>query len=72
LDYLGECDLILVDTKSFGDGLGMMVQARTTRNNYFSFIEKVAVKIGEDIWEFSNNVANVTSMGLLQLPNRAY
>jgi von Willebrand factor type D domain len=62
-DYHGECDLVLVDNPHFGNGLGLRVHVRTTRMQYYSFIEKVAVKIGEDVLEFANNVANVTLNG---------
>jgi von Willebrand factor type D domain len=67
-DYHGECDLVLVDNPKFADGLGMKVHVRTTRIKYFSFIEKVAVQIGNDVLEFSNDVANVMLNGVVAAP----
>jgi hypothetical protein len=56
-DYHGECDLVLVDNPSFNGGLGLKVHIRTTRVSYFSFIETVAVQIGDDVLEFNNDVS---------------
>jgi len=55
-DYHGECDLVLLDHPSFNDGQGLRVHIRTTRVGYFSFIEKVAIQIGEEVLEFNNDV----------------
>jgi hypothetical protein len=57
-DYHGECDLVLLDHPSFSNGLGLRVHIRTTRVKYFSFIEKVAVQIGDEVLEFDNDVKN--------------
>jgi hypothetical protein len=57
-DYHGECDLVLLDNPSFNDGMGLRVHIRTTRVKYFSFIEKVAVQIGDEVLEFDNDVEN--------------
>jgi hypothetical protein len=46
----------------------MMVQVRTTRIKYFSFIEKIAIKIGDDVLEFANDVANVKLNGIVAAP----
>lgn len=55
-DYHGECDLVLIDNPGFGDGLGLRLHVRTTRVGYFSYIEQVALKIGEEVLEFNNDV----------------
>jgi hypothetical protein len=57
-DYHGECDLVLVDNPSFNHGMGLRVHIRTTRVKYFSFIEKVAVQIGDEVLEFDNDIEN--------------
>ena len=54
-DYHGECDLVLVDNPSFANGLGMTVHIRTTRRRFFSYIERAALRIGQDVLEFVNN-----------------
>ena len=57
-DYHGECDLVLVHHPNFANGLGLRVHIRTTRVNYFSYIETVAVQIGQDTLEFNNDLKN--------------
>lgn len=57
-DYHGECDLVLVDNPSFSNGLGLRLHIRTTSVKHFSFIEKVALQIGDDVLEFDNDVEN--------------
>lgn len=57
-DYHGECDLVLLDHPSFNDGQGLRVHIRTTRVKYFSYIEKVALQIGDETLEFTNDVEN--------------
>ena len=67
-DYHGECDLVLVDNPKFADGLGMKVHVRTTHLKYFSYIEKVAIQIGDDVLEFANDVENVKLNGVVAAP----
>jgi len=57
-DYHGECDLVLVDHPTFWDGKGLKVHIRTERVKYFSYISNIAVKIGDDVLEFNNDVNN--------------
>jgi hypothetical protein len=71
-DYHGECDLVLLDNPKFADGLGMKIHVRTTHIKYFSFIEKIAVQIGNDILEFSNDVANVMLNGVVAAPKAGH
>jgi len=49
---------VLVDNPSFGDDLGLYVHIRTTRVQYFSYIEQVSVRIGNHVLEFTNDVNN--------------
>jgi hypothetical protein len=57
-DYHGECDLVLVDNPTFWNGLGLKVHIRTERYKYWSFISNIAVKIGDNVLEFNNDVNN--------------
>jgi hypothetical protein len=50
-DFHGECDLLLVKSLAFGKGLGFEVQIRTDIRDDWSYISRVAVKIGEDTLE---------------------
>ena len=45
-----------------------MIQVRTTRIKYFSYIEKIGIKIGDDVLEFANDVANVKLNGVVATP----
>jgi len=50
-DYHGMCDLQLIESQKFGNGLGLDVQVRTTQRSWYSFIETAAVRIGNDVLE---------------------
>jgi hypothetical protein len=54
-DFHGECDLVLVENAAFANGLGLKVHIRTTRKRFYSFIERTALQIGDDIIEFGNS-----------------
>jgi len=71
-DYHGECDLVLVDNPTFANGLGLKVHIRTTRIKYFSYIEQIAVQIGEDILEFNNDVDNFMINSVMAEPVRKF
>ena len=56
--YHGECDLVLMRSKSFDDGKGLSIHVRTTRmDNYrgaaYSYISAVAVQMGNTVLEVS-------------------
>ena len=57
-DYHGECDLVFLHHPEFAQGLGLRVHLRTTRVNYFSYIETIAIQIGKDVLEFNNDLEN--------------
>jgi len=61
-----------VDNPSFANGLGLRLHIRTTRVKYFSFIEKVALQIGEDVLEFDNDVENFLINGVQVGANRKH
>eukprot|EP00977_Amphora_coffeiformis_P021773 scaffold9890_cov159-Amphora_coffeaeformis.AAC.4 len=50
--FHGECDLVLVHSDGFHDGAGFDLHARTTIENFFSYIETAALRVGENIMEF--------------------
>ena len=66
-DYHGECDLVLVDNPLFAKNLGLKLHIRTTRQHYYSYIERAALQIGSDVLEFSNSVDNILINGEIPL-----
>jgi len=50
-DFQGVCDLILVSNPSFGNGFGLDVHIRTKKTRSWSYVDSVAVRIGDDILE---------------------
>jgi len=50
-DFHGGCDLVLLDNPSYNNGQGMTIHIRTKIVHWWSFIESVVVKIGEDTLE---------------------
>jgi hypothetical protein len=57
-DYHGECDLTLIHNPSFAADLGLYIHIRTTRVQYFSYIEEIAIRMGNNTLEFTNDVSN--------------
>ena len=49
--FHGQCDLVLMHTPDFENGLGLDLHIRTTIQQFFSFIENAALRIGENILE---------------------
>jgi len=68
-DYHGECDLVLIQNPSFADGLGLRLDIRTIRVGYYSYIERMALKIGNDVLEFANDVDNYLLNGVVPRPD---
>ena len=71
-DYHGECDLVLVNNPSFAGGKGLRLHIRTTRIKYFSYIETIALQIGDDVLEFQNDVENFLINGEKVEANRKH
>jgi hypothetical protein len=61
-----------LNNPSFNNGQGLRVHIRTTRVKYFSYIEKVAVQIGEDVLEFDNDVEGFLINGVQAEANRKH
>jgi len=49
--FHGECDLVMVHSDKFQNGAGLDLHVRTTIQDYFSYIETAALRIGESIVE---------------------
>jgi hypothetical protein len=49
--YHGECDMIMMESPSFGAGLGLDLHIRTTIEDYYSVISGAALRIGSDVLE---------------------
>jgi hypothetical protein len=50
-DYHGMCDLVLLQSKMFGSGLGLDVHIRTKIRRDMSYIANAALRIGTDVLE---------------------
>mmetsp|Transcript_27131 Transcript_27131/g.46230 ORF Transcript_27131/g.46230 Transcript_27131/m.46230 type:complete len:297 (+) Transcript_27131:107-997(+) len=55
-DFHGECDLVMISKDDFMNGLGFHVHIRTKIEKFYSYIEAVAVKIGEDVFELQGGM----------------
>lgn len=51
-DFMGACDLVLINNPGFANGLGMDIHVRTKIQTWWSHIDKVAVRLGKDVFEF--------------------
>ena len=49
--FHGECDLVLVHSETFYNNAGLDIHVRTTMNDFYSYIESAAVKIGNHVLE---------------------
>jgi von Willebrand factor type D domain len=54
-DFHGQCDLVMARSKEFGDNLGLDLHIRTEVVTGWSRISDSAIRIGEDIFEISND-----------------
>eukprot|EP00980_Cylindrotheca_fusiformis_P010381 scaffold2307_cov123-Cylindrotheca_fusiformis.AAC.5 len=50
-EYHGQCDLVLAQDPDFADGLGLEVHIRTKLVRYWSYIQSVAIRLGDDVLE---------------------
>ena len=53
--FHGECDLVMVHSEDFHKGAGLDLHVRTTIQDYFSYIETAALRVGKNIIEFHKN-----------------
>jgi len=69
--FMGECDLVLTSNPDFHDGAGIDVHVRTTIQDWFSHLEAVAIRIGEDVVVMDNSglmLFNQMELTLSDLP----
>jgi len=57
-EFHGQCDLVMVSNKDFADGLGIDIHIRTKIVRFWSYIQSVAIRIGNDILEVQGSVNN--------------
>jgi len=50
--FHGECDLVMVHSDNFHNGAGLDLHVRTKIEDYFSYIETAALRVGDTILEF--------------------
>jgi hypothetical protein len=50
--FHGECDLVMLHSDSFHDGAGLDLHVRTTIEDYFSYIETAAIRVGDYVVQF--------------------
>lgn len=50
--FHGECDLVMVHSDTFHNHAGIDLHVRTTIQDYFSYIESAALRVGESVIEF--------------------
>lgn len=53
-DYHGQCDLVMINAPKVFDGKGLLVHARTTKRYQYSFIESIAVQMGDHILQVNS------------------
>ncbi|KAL3941832.1 MAG: hypothetical protein SGBAC_003878 [Bacillariaceae sp.] len=54
-EYHGQCDLVMMKDPQFADGLGLDVHIRTKIVRFWSYIQTVAIRIGNDILEIQGS-----------------
>ncbi|CAJ1935358.1 unnamed protein product [Cylindrotheca closterium] len=53
--YDGQCDLVMMKDEVFAQGLGLHVHIRTKIVGYWSYIQSIAIQIGNDILEIEGS-----------------
>ena len=61
-EFHGQCDVCLAKDNDFADGLGLNIQIRTKLVRFWSYIQSVAIRIGNDVLEVqgSSDLQNPT------------
>ena len=52
----GVCDLVLLESPAYGNGLGLSIHIRTKAEAFWSYIESAVVRIGEQMIELKGGV----------------
>ena len=68
--FHGECDLVMVHSEQFHNGAGFDLHARTTIEEYFSYIETAALRVGDNTLQFFKDhfFLNGVSYNVADLP----
>jgi hypothetical protein len=70
-DFQGECDLIFLQSKEFGSGLGMDLHIRTKIRRDVSYISSAVLRIGSDVLEVeSQGVYHLNGVAGAELPSK--
>lgn len=54
-EFHGQCDMVLVKDPNFANGLGLDIHIRAKLVRYWSYIQSVAIRIGNDILELQGS-----------------
>jgi hypothetical protein len=52
--YHGECDMVMMQNPTFGNGMGLDLHIRSSVKDFYSLISSAALRIGSDILEIDN------------------
>merc|ERR1711935_833025 len=55
-EYHGQCDLVMVSKKDFANSLGIDIHIRTKIVRFWSYIQRAAIRIGNDILEVEGSI----------------
>ena len=69
--FHGACDLVLLHSEEFSDGLGMDIHIRTKHIRQFSYITSAAIRIGDEVLEVTgrNKLYYLNGIANAELPN---
>ena len=67
--YHGACDLVLLHSDVFANGLGLDIHIRTKHRRHFSYIASAAIRIGDEILEVSGHDYYLNGIANVELPN---
>jgi hypothetical protein len=70
-DFMGECDLIFIQSKEFESGLGLDVNIRTKVRRDMSYISSAVLRIGSDVLEVeSQGLYHLNGVANAELPSK--
>jgi len=55
-EYHGQCDLVMISKKDFANSLGIDIHIRTKIVRFWSYIQRAAIRIGNDILEVEGSM----------------
>lgn len=66
--FHGECDLVMVHSDQFQEGSGLDLHVRTKIQDYFSYIESAAVRVGSNVLEIRKESVVLDGVVFTELP----